>query len=155
MLLNIGNLLLPNELESGLRMLRQGAQFPDSTIERSFDRLIAFNRILAGAELLYFLVVAMATVGLLRFREWGRKTLETCCWVGLGLGAGESVLSYAIWREMQLSLEGLLRSIGAGQHSITTPLGTAAILLGLLLWVVPTVGIGLYLRRPGIRALMT
>ncbi|MGB2867040.1 MAG: hypothetical protein WBD36_01195 [Bacteroidota bacterium] len=154
-ILNVSNLVLPNELESGLKMLHQISRMPDSTMEESLYGLITLSRILAGVEILYFLVAAIGAVGFLQLREWGRKILEIGCWVGLGFGAGETVLSYTIWREMQLSLAGLLKSLGAGQYTLATPLGMAAILLGLLLWVVPTVGIGVYLRRPNVRALMT
>lgn len=104
-----------------------------------------------GYGILFFGFVLVAGVQFVRLRAWGRKALEIACWVGLFNAVVDSALSYLIWKNMQDTLSMALRGLGGGQYSYVNPLGLFTIVVGFFLWIIPSVGMIIYLRRPATR----
>jgi hypothetical protein len=54
---------------------------------------------------------------------------------------------------MQRALSAVIGTMGVSLGNIN-PLGTAAIILGFFLWIIPTLILIVYLRKPELKALM-
>ena len=115
--------------------------------------LFTYNRIWSIYSIAYFLVTLGGGIQFIRLRESGRKTLEVASWVGLLNACIETCMTYMFWSRMEASM-----SATAGGSGLTlvemNPLGLGTIILGFFLWVIPSGGIIVYLRRSSLRALM-
>lgn len=119
----------------------------------SVTELFQYNRIWSIYTILYFFGVLAGAVQFVRLQEIGRKILEIACWVGMVNACADSLLSYIFWKQMQTALSSLMGNMGMSLGYVN-PLGTITIILGFFLWIVPSIGMILYLRSPKIRALM-
>lgn len=126
------------------------SQYIPQSMKRVFD-LYQYSRWWTWYGIFFFIFVLIAAAQFLRLKAWGRKAFEIACWIGLFNGFVDTALSYWIWKNMQESLSIVLRGIGGGQYSYINPLGLFTIVVGFFLWIIPSVGIIVYLRRPAIR----
>jgi hypothetical protein len=113
--------------------------------------LYSYSRIWTWYGILFFVFALVAGVQFVRLRAWGRKALEIVCWVGIFNALADTLLSFLIWKNMQDTLAMVMRGMGGSQYSFINPLGFFTIILGFFLWIIPSVGMVFYLRRPVIR----
>jgi len=126
------------------------SQYVPQSMKKVID-LYRYSRWWTGYGIVFFGFVLVAGVQFLRLRAWGRQALEIACWIGLLNAVVDSALSYLIWKNMQDTLSIALRGLGGGQYSYINPLGLFTIVVGFILWIVPSAGMIFYLRRPSIR----
>jgi hypothetical protein len=119
----------------------------------SMTPLFQYNRIWSFYTILYFLNVLAGAIQFVRFQEIGRKILEIACWVGMVNACVDSLLSYILWKNMQAALSTVMGTMGMSLGYIN-PLGMTTIILGFFLWIIPSIGMILYLRSPKIKANM-
>jgi hypothetical protein len=113
--------------------------------------LYRYSRIWTAYGIFYFMFVLFAGIQFLRLRAWGRAAMEAACWIGLLNAVVDTLLSYAMWHNMQETLSEVLRGLGGGQYSYLNPIGFFTIIAGFFLWVIPCGLMIVYLRRPKIR----
>jgi hypothetical protein len=111
----------------------------------------SYSRIWTCYGIVFFGFALVAGIQFVRLRAWGRKALEIVCWAGLVNALVETTLSYMIWKNMQDTLSMVMRGTGGSQYSFINPLGFVTIVLGFFLWIIPSIGMVIYLRRPAIR----
>jgi hypothetical protein len=130
------------------------SQYVPQSMNKVMD-LYRYSRWLTWFEICFFAFALVAAFQFLQLRAWGRDALEIVCWIGLLNAFLESGLSYLIWKNMQESLSMVLRGVGGSQYSSLNPIGFATIIVGFFLWVIPSVGMIVYLRRPIIRQVVS
>jgi hypothetical protein len=113
--------------------------------------LYSYSRIWTWYGIVFFGFALVAGIQFVRLKAWGRKALEIVCWVGIFNAVIDTALSFLIWKNMQDTLSMVMRGAGGSQYSFINPLGFFTIVLGFVLWIVPSVGMVIYLRRPAIR----
>ena len=128
--------------------------FPQArTGMESVTELFQYNRIWSIYTILYFLVVLAGAIQFVRIRAIGRMILEIACLVGMVNACVDSLLSYILWENMQAALSSVMGTMGMSLGYIN-PLGMITIILGFFLWIIPSIGMILYLRSPKIKANM-
>jgi hypothetical protein len=128
--------------------------FPQTTGgTNDFVEMFQYDRLWSIYSLVYFLLVLTGSIEFLRFKVIGRVILEIACWVGMLNACIDTLRSYYLWKQMQAVLSSVSALLGSSAGAFF-PLGTATIVLGFLLWTVPTGGMLVYLRKPALRALM-
>ncbi len=115
--------------------------------------VMQYDRIWSVYTILYFWFVFFGSIQFLRFRSTGRMILEIACWIGMVNACIDSILSYVLWKQMQTALSSVTGAFGMGLESLN-PLGSAAIILSFFMWIIPTLGMVFYLRKPTLKALM-
>jgi len=113
--------------------------------------LYSYSQIWTWYGIVFFGFALAAGIQFVRLRAWGRKALEIVCWVGIFNALADTALSFLIWKNMQDTLSMVMRGMGTSQYSFINPLGFFMIVLGFFLWIIPSVGMVIYLRRPIIR----
>lgn len=119
----------------------------------SVTELFQYNRLWSIYTILYFFVVLTGAIQFVRFHAIGRTILEIACWVGMVNACIDTLLSYLFWKNMQTALMSVMGTMGMSLGSIN-PLGMITIILGFFLWIIPSIGMILYLRSPKIKANM-
>jgi hypothetical protein len=119
----------------------------------SMTDLFQYDRIWSIYTILYFLAVLGGAIQFVRFQAIGRAILEIACWVGMINACIDSLLSYILWKNMQAALSTVMGTMGISLGQIN-PWGIITIIIGFFLWIIPSIGMILYLRNPKIRALM-
>ncbi len=129
--------------------------FPDlrSGTMSAMSDFLAYNRYWTFYSILYFAVVLWGAILFLRFRERGRMIMEIACWVGILNACVDTVSSYTLWQSMNRMLSGLSGGVGMSLGQLN-PIGLVGIAGGFVLWVIPSVGMIVYLRRPTLKSLM-
>jgi hypothetical protein len=115
--------------------------------------MFEYNRIWSIYSICYFLVTLVGGILFVRFRETGRKILEIACWVGILNAFIDTAVTYSFWKQMEIAVASTVGEMGMSLNQLN-PLGLGAIIAGFFLWVIPSVGIIVYLRRPSLRVLM-
>jgi len=146
------SLVLSASNDQLVALLNSFPQFKNGTTD-AMSALFQYNRIWTLYTILYFAVTLAGAVLFVQYRSLGRKILESVCWVGLLNAVIDSVAGYVFWTEMETMISGLAGGIGMPLRQLN-PLGLGTIVLGFLLWVIPSVGMIAYLRRPSLKALM-
>jgi len=126
-------------------------------IPREFQSLLdlyAYSRYASAFNVIYFTFVLVASIMFLQLRRSGRLLLEIAAWFGLVDGMVESILGYLIMEQLQTSMAAMMRGVGAGGYSLQLSLGPAATIFGLIVWLIPSVGCIIFLRRRSIREIM-
>jgi hypothetical protein len=115
--------------------------------------MFQYTRAWSLHTIVYFAVVLFGAIQFVRFRAVGRTILEIACWVGLLNAFVDTLLSYSIWKNMQamMSAVGGLMGMRGGDLN---PLGLVTVIAGFFFWIVPAIGIIVYLRKPKLRELM-
>jgi hypothetical protein len=113
--------------------------------------MYSYSRIWTFYGIVFFGFALVAGIQFVRLRAWGRKALEIVCWVGIFNALADTTLSYMIWSNMQDTLSMVMRGTGGSQYAFINPLGFITIVLGFFLWIIPSIGMVLYLRRAAIR----
>jgi hypothetical protein len=113
--------------------------------------LYSYSRVWTCYGIVFFGCTLVAGYQFVRLRAWGRKALEILCWVGVLNALIDTALSFLMWKNMQDTLSMVMRGAGGSQYSFVNPLGLFAIILSLFLWIIPSIGMVIYLRRPAIR----
>lgn len=101
----------------------------------------------------YFVVVLVGAIQFVRFHAVGRMILEIAGWMGLFNACADTLLSYMIWKNMQAMMSAVVGLMGMRGGDLN-PLGTATIIAGFFFWIVPAIGMIVYLRKPKLRELM-
>ena len=125
-----------------------------SGILDSMADMFEYNRIWSFYSIVYFVGTLIGGIQFVRFRESGRRILEIACWVGMLNACVDTTASYMFWKEMETAMSVVVGGMG-GALSQMNPLGLGAIIVGFFIWVIPSIGIIMYLRRPMLRALMS
>jgi hypothetical protein len=79
--------------------------------------------------------------------------LEIAGWVGLLNACVDTLLSYSIWKNMQAMMSAVSGLMGMRGGDLN-PLGLVTILAGFFFWIVPAIGMIVYLRKPKLTELM-
>ena len=126
------------------------SQYVPQGMKKVMD-LYSYSRIWTWYGMVFFGFALVAGIQFVRLRAWGRKALEIVCWVGIFNALADTTLSFLIWKNMQDTLAMVLKGMGGSQYSFINPLGFFTIVIGFFLWIVPSFGMVVYLRRPVIR----
>jgi hypothetical protein len=130
------------------------AMFPQAKSGmESVTEIMQYSRIWSFYTILYFCFVFLGSIEFVRYQIVGRIILEIACWVGMVNACIDSFLSYILWKNMQTALSSVTGMMEMGLGNLN-PLGMTTIILGFLLWIIPTIGMIVYLRKPGLKALM-
>ena len=116
---------------------------------KSVTDLFQFNRVWSVYTIFYFSVVLAGAIQFVRLQAIGRTILEIACWVGIANACVDSLLSYILWKNMQAALSTVMGTMGMSLGYIN-PLGMTTIIIGFFLWIIPSIGMILYLRSPKI-----
>ena len=119
----------------------------------SLKDLFEYNRIWSIYSILYFLVTLFGGIQFVRLKEIGRRVLEIASWVGIVNACIDTTVSYLFWNDMEAAMRMTEGSIGLSLQQLN-PLGFGAIVVGFFVWVIPSIGIIVYLRRPSLKSLM-
>ena len=119
----------------------------------SMTQMIQYNRIWSIYTIMYFIFIFVGAIQFIRCQSIGRTILEIACWIGMINACVDSLLSYILWENMQAALSSVMGTMGMSLGYIN-PLGMITIILGFFLWIIPSIGMILYLRSPKIKANM-
>jgi hypothetical protein len=115
--------------------------------------IFQYNRVWSVYTILYFWFVFFGSIQFIRFQSIGRKILEIACWIGMVNACIDSFLSFMLWKQMQTALSNVTGTMGMSLANLN-PLGMVTIILSFFLWISPTIGMIVYLRKPALKALM-
>lgn len=115
--------------------------------------MLAYNRVWSIYSIAYFLVTLTGGILFIRLRESGRKILEIACWVGILNACVDTAVTYSFWKDMESAMTTMVGDMGMALNQLN-PLGIGTIIAGFFIWVIPSIGIIVYLRRPSLRVLM-
>jgi hypothetical protein len=150
-LLGLVNLFEDSSMDQMSNLLKT---FPQArTALDSMEDLFLYARIWSIYTILFFCGVLIGAAQFVRYREVGRKILEIACWIGLVNACVDSFLSYILWKNMQAAFSAAMKNMGAGLGNLSL-IGTITIILGFFLWIVPSIGMIVYLRSTKLKALM-
>ena len=128
--------------------------FPQAKIGMdTLTEIFHYSQIWSVYTILYFLFVFVGSIQFIRFQAIGRMILEIACWIGIVNACIDSFLSYILWKNMQTALSNVTGTMGMDLVNLN-PLGMATIILGFFLWIIPSIGMIIYLRKHGLKALM-
>jgi hypothetical protein len=113
--------------------------------------VIRFMRIWSLYTIIYFLVVLAGAIKFVRFRSPGRVVLEYAAWIGVMNGFLDSYLNYAFWKSFQTILSSAMESANMPLGKIS-PFGILSIAGSFALWIVPSILLIVYLRKPAVKA---
>jgi hypothetical protein len=117
------------------------------------EDMFEYNRIWSIYSISYFLVTLIGGIQFVRFQESGRRILELACWVGMLNACVDTTASYMFWKDMETAMRAVVGGMELALSQVN-PIGLGAIIVGFFIWVIPSMGIIVYLRRPLLRALM-
>jgi hypothetical protein len=115
--------------------------------------MFEYNRIWSIYSIFYFLATLIGGIQFIRFQESGRRILEIACWVGMLNACVDTTASYMFWKEMETAMSAIVGGMGAALSQMN-PIGLGAIIVGFFIWVIPSIGIIIYVRKPSLRAQM-
>jgi hypothetical protein len=115
--------------------------------------MFLYNRIWSVYTILYFTFVFIGSIQFIRCQAIGRMILEIACWIGIVNAFIDSFLSYMLLKQMQAALSSVTGTMGMGLGSLNS-LGKVTIILGFFLWIIPTIGMIVYLQKPALKELM-
>jgi hypothetical protein len=119
----------------------------------SVTDLFQYNILWSIYTIIYFVVVLSGAIQFVRFHAIGRTILEIACWIGIVNACVDSLLSYILWKKMQAVLSAVTGTMGISMGQIN-PFGILTLVIGFFLWIIPSIGMILYLRNPKIKAAM-
>ena len=119
----------------------------------SVTDLFQYNILWSIYTIIYFVVVLGGAIQFVRFRAIGRTILEIACWVGMLNACLDTWLSYILWKKLQSVLSVVTGTLGISAGQIN-PIGMITLVVGFFLWIIPSIGMILYLRNPKIKAVM-
>lgn len=129
--------------------------FPHSHVEalETLTDMFQYSRAWSIYTILYFIAVFIGAIQFVQFRAAGRTLLEIACTIGIINACVDTYLSYSIWKNMQNMMSTFLVNISIPLENLN-PFGIVTIIAGFFLWIVPSIGLIIYLRRPALKALM-
>ena len=137
-----------DQIKMALQIIPQGKSGMDAIAE-----LNRYSRMWSVYTIVYFWFVFFGSIQFIRFQSVGRMMLEIACWAGIVNAWVDAFLNFMVWRQMQTALSRIPGTMGMGLGNIN-PIGMSTIILGLGLWIIPTIGMILYLRKPALKTLM-
>jgi hypothetical protein len=143
--------LLTNPMEQinmVFQMIPQGKNGMDAITD-----LNQYSRMWSVYTIIYFWFVFFGSMQFIRLQAIGRMMLEIACWIGMVNACIDSFLSFILWEQMQTALSNATGTLGISLGNLN-PLGMTTIILGFFLWIIPSIGMVLYLRKPALRMLM-
>jgi hypothetical protein len=151
MILSEGSNLLTDPMEQFNMIF---SLFPQTTSGTdAMTNMLHYSRIWSVYSLLYFLFVFVGSIKFIRFQAIGRMILEIACWIGMVNACTDSCMSYILWKNLQAALSTVTGATGIGLGNLHA-LGVLTIILGFILWIMPTTIMIVYLRKPALKALM-
>ena len=143
--------LLTNPMEQLNMVFRM---FPQAkSVTDAITEMFQYSRIWSVYTILYFIYVFVGSIQFIHFKAIGRTILEIACWVGIMNACIDSMISFILWKQMKTMLSSVTGLMGMGLGNLN-PLGMATIIFGFFLWIIPTIGMIVYLRKPRLKALM-
>jgi len=128
--------------------------FPQARKEmESITKLFQYSLLWSIYTILYFTAVLGGAIQFVRFQALGRRILEIACWIGIVNACIDTLLTYIMWEKMQAALSAVVGAMGISLGQLN-PFGTITIIISFFLWIIPSIGMILYLRNPKIRAAM-
>jgi hypothetical protein len=146
------NLVIAGSVDQVAGLLSGYSNLKSASLGPLMD-MFTYNRIWSVYSIAYFSCTFVGAIQFLRFREIGRKILEIACWIGFFNACVDTAASYVFWTRMQSAMGTMAGGLGVTMAQISG-YGAGAILAGFFLWVVPSIGIVVYLRRNSLKALM-
>jgi hypothetical protein len=137
-----------DQISTVFQMIPQAKSGIDAIAE-----LNLYSRMWSVYTIIYFWFVFFGSIQFIRFRAIGRMMLEIACWIGMVNACVDSFLSFTLWKQMQTALLNIPGTLGMGLGNLN-PLGMITIIFGFFLWIIPTIGMILYLRKPALKILM-
>ncbi|HET9130953.1 MAG TPA: hypothetical protein VFO86_08400 [Terriglobia bacterium] len=146
------SLAISNTIDQFTGLLGNYPGFKSDSLGPLLD-MFEYNRIWSVYSIVYFLATFAGAILFVRFKETGRRILEITCWVGMLNACVDTVMTWSYWKAMENSMHTLVGGM-AGSMIQMDSLGLGTIIFGFLIWVIPSIGILVYLRRPSLKALM-
>jgi hypothetical protein len=115
--------------------------------------MFQYSHIWSVYMILYFSFVFVGSTLFIRFQATGRMILEIACWVGMMNACIDSFLSFVLWKNMHAALSSVTGTMGMNLGDLY-PISIITIILGFFSWIIPTIGMIVYLRKPALKALM-
>ncbi len=143
--------LFSNPIEQLEPLLNFTPQFRNSI--EAINQLFTYNRIWSSYLIIYFLFIIVGSAQFLRFKSVGSKILEIVCWIGILNAIADSFFSYILWKNVREAFANTMPSIGTSIAAFSA-LGYITIVIGFLLWIIPSIGMIIYLRRVKLKLLM-
>ena len=137
-----------DQIKMILQIIPHGKSGMDAIAE-----LNQYSRMWSVYTIVYFWFVFFGSIQFIRFQAVGRRMLEIACWAGIVNACIDSILSFMLWKQMQTALSNIPGTMGMGLGNIN-PIGMSTIILGFVMWIIPTIGMVLYLRKPALKTLM-
>lgn len=121
----------------------------------ALSELLFYSRIWTIYSTIYFSFVLIGSILFVQFRRQGRSILEIACWIGCLNAFIDSVLSYISMRQMEIAISTAMKGIGMSMRlDYINPLGITTIIIGFFIWIIPCIGMIIFLRKPELKALM-
>jgi hypothetical protein len=119
----------------------------------TMTKMFEYNRIWSIYSVFYFFGTLIGGIQFVRLREIGRRILLMASWVGIINACIDTTMSYIFWKDMETTMSSIVGGMGMSLQQLN-PLGLGAIIVGFFVWVIPSIGIIVYLRRPSLRTQM-
>ena len=148
----IGSLLLSTSMGQANELLGTMPQLQSSSLTPMLE-IAAYARIWSIYSIFYFLLVITGAILFIQFRSLGRRILEICCWIGLFNALVDTLLGYFTWKSTEDTLSSLLGSSAMRGYDLN-PIGIATMVFGVVLWILPSVGMLAFLRRSDVKDIM-
>ncbi len=136
-------------LEMLFRMIPKDFQ---KELKEPIDAL-RYSRIWSFYTILYFVVVLAGAYQFVQFRSVGRAVLETAAWIGVANGCVDSYLSYVFWKSFHTILSSAMGNANFAARNLS-PYGMLSIAGSCALWIVPSILLIVYLRKPAVKSFM-
>ncbi|MBN1398770.1 MAG: hypothetical protein JXA06_12130 [Bacteroidetes bacterium] len=116
-------------------------------------KIFQYFRIWSIYAIIFFIFVLIGAILFIQLRAAGRNILEIACWTAIANGCIDTCLNYILWQAMSKALSNVVSAAGISLGQIY-PLRNIALIMGLFLWIIPSIGLIFYLRNPKIKILM-
>jgi glucan phosphoethanolaminetransferase (alkaline phosphatase superfamily) len=114
------------------------------------EDVLTYNRIWSIYSVAYFAFILSSAILFIRHRFIGCLFLEIACWVGILNAFIDTGITFYQTTQMKKALSGLLGT----SLQLVGPLTTITLIIGFLLWVIPSILIILFLRKQELRQMM-
>jgi hypothetical protein len=147
------NLLHYDPLRQLVSILRMLPQQHREELSGPIDAF-RYNRIWSIYAVLYFIFVLIGAIQLVRFRASGRILLECAATVGILNACLDAYLNYILWKNLGAMMSSIIGRSGMSLENLN-PFGMLSIAGSFALWIVPSILLIIYLRKPAVGAFLT
>jgi hypothetical protein len=146
------NLLHYDPLRQLVSILRMLPQQHHEELNAPIDAF-RYSRIWSIYTLLYFTFVLIGAIQFVRFRASGRILLEYAASVGILNACLDAYLNYILWKSLRVMMSSIIGRSGLSMEN-HNPFGMLSIAGSFALWIVPSILLIVYLRKPAVRAFL-